>query len=92
MKDISFKITAEGVRKVNNRMIQDSKFKKEHPILHKLKKYFEKPNRYKLKIEGANEESRTPNFYTDILGYKQTRITITKDDINNSYKRAREKI
>lgn len=89
MLEKKFKIKVDSVKKANQKLIDDAKFKKENPLLYQIKKYFEKPPRCKFQIGEKNEKSK-PNFYTDILGYKRTIIKLSREDINNYWKKAVE--
>jgi hypothetical protein len=61
------------------------KFEKAHPFVYKIKEYFKRPSKMVVQIEGLKQK---PNFYIDFLGYKQTLIKLTKEEINDAYRKA----
>jgi hypothetical protein len=87
MLEEKFDITKEDIEEVNKKIIDNCKLKKSHPTIYKIKEYFKRPSLIKFQIKGNNN---TPNFYMDILGYKQKiiKINLTQEEINNSYKKA----
>lgn len=87
MLEKKFRVTKEDIERANNKMIEEGKFKEKHPILYKIKKYFEKPTACKVTI-GDNERKNEPNFYRDFSGYKQIPINLSREQLNESWKKA----
>ena len=74
MKDINDVFTTEDIIQVNNETIKQSEFKKAHPILYKIKHYFDRqsPEYINLTAKEINDSWKTAvNNYNKKINYSK---------------------